>query len=280
MRDQLIGHRPTAAGSPRSRSAYRNGRRRRKPCVGATRGAVAAQLTHALHDHQHGLPVAPDRQTVDTWLTRWLEDSVKPSVRPTTYRSSQQVVDRHLTPGLGRDPLATLTPPPGADLSQRPAPRRTDPHVVSGPGVPADAHAAHGPVHPRCAPAGAQSGDALGSGLAQCRDPGDPAAGHPTGGPAVHAAAGPRRSRQDCHSSAVSAHRGGAQVWPAPRRGSGAPVGGRSRPRSGHAPRTTRAPDGRLDPPARRTEDGAEPTHKHAPGDTRHAAPRASHAPA
>ena len=172
---------------------YRNGRRRRKKCFGATRGAVAAQLTHALHDHQHGLPVAPDRQTVGTLLTRWLEDSVKPSVRPTTYRSYQQLVDLHLTPGLGRYPLAKLTPPPpGADLSQRPAPRRTDPHVVSGPGVPADANAAHGPVHPRCAPAGAQSGDALGSGLAQCRDPGDPAAGHPTGryescGPATSA---------------------------------------------------------------------------------------------
>lgn len=43
---------------------YRNGRRRRKKCFGATPGAVAAQLTQALHDHQHGLPVAPDRQTV------------------------------------------------------------------------------------------------------------------------------------------------------------------------------------------------------------------------
>ena len=90
---------------------YRNGRRRRKKCFGATRGAVAAQLTHALHDHQHGLPVAPDRQTVGTLLTRWLEDSVKPSVRPTTYRSYQQLVDLHLTPGLGRYPLAKLTPP-------------------------------------------------------------------------------------------------------------------------------------------------------------------------
>ena len=90
---------------------YRNGRRRRKKCFGATPGAVAAQLTHALHDHQHGLPVAPDRQTVGTLLTRWLEDSVKPSVRPTTYRSYQQLVDLHLTPGLGRYPLAKLTPP-------------------------------------------------------------------------------------------------------------------------------------------------------------------------
>ena len=39
---------------------YRTGRRRRKKCFGATPGAVAAQLTQALHDHQHGLPVAPD----------------------------------------------------------------------------------------------------------------------------------------------------------------------------------------------------------------------------
>ena len=89
---------------------YRNGRRRRKKFFGATRGAVAAQLTQALHDHQHGLPVAPDRQTVGTFLTRWLEDSVKPSVRPKTYRSYQQLVDLHLKPGLGRYPLAKLTP--------------------------------------------------------------------------------------------------------------------------------------------------------------------------
>ena len=89
---------------------YRNGRRRRKKFFGATRAAVAAQLTQALHDQQHGLPVAPDRQTVGTFLTRWLEDSVKPSVRPTTYRSYQQLVDLHLKPGLGRYPLAKLTP--------------------------------------------------------------------------------------------------------------------------------------------------------------------------
>ena len=89
---------------------YRNGHRRRKKFFGATRGAVAAQLTQALHDHQHGLPVAPDRQTVGTFLTRWLEDSVKPSVRPKTYRSYQQLVDLHLKPGLGCYPLAKLTP--------------------------------------------------------------------------------------------------------------------------------------------------------------------------
>ena len=73
---------------------YRNGRR--KKFFGATRGAVAAQLTQALHDQQHGLPVAPDRQTVGTFLTRWLEDSVKPSVRPTKrWRSSSSTLAVH-----------------------------------------------------------------------------------------------------------------------------------------------------------------------------------------
>lgn len=38
---------------------YRNGRRSRKKFFGATRREVAAKLTQALHDQQHGLPVAP-----------------------------------------------------------------------------------------------------------------------------------------------------------------------------------------------------------------------------
>ena len=86
---------------------YRNGHRCRKKFFGATRSEVAAKLT--LHDQQHGLPVAPDRQTVGAFLTRWLEDSVKPSVRPKTYRSYRQLVDLHLKPGVGRHKLTKLT---------------------------------------------------------------------------------------------------------------------------------------------------------------------------
>ena len=89
---------------------YRNGRRSRKKFFGDTRREVAAKLTQALHDQQHGLPVAPDRQTVGAFLTRWIEDSVKPSVRPKTYRSYHQLVELHLTPGLGRHTLTKLTP--------------------------------------------------------------------------------------------------------------------------------------------------------------------------
>ena len=89
---------------------YRNGHRCRKKFFGVTRGEVAAKLTQALHDQQHGLPVGPDRQTVGDFLARWLQDSVKPSVRPKTHRSYRQMVDLHLKPGLGRHKLTKLTP--------------------------------------------------------------------------------------------------------------------------------------------------------------------------
>ena len=152
---------------------YRNGHRRRKKFFGATRGAVAAQLTQALHDQQHGLPVAPDRQTVGTFLTRWLEDSVKPSVRPKTYRSYQQLVDLHLKPGLGRYPLAKLTPQQvqtflndqhrGGRILKSYQDQESPPAqlagLLAGVGLREDAEPlrgkAHGPVHPRCAPASA-----------------------------------------------------------------------------------------------------------------------------
>ena len=56
------------------------------------------------------LPVAYERQTVGQFLTRWLEDSAKPCIRPSTYRSYEQMVRVHLIPGLGRHPLSKLTP--------------------------------------------------------------------------------------------------------------------------------------------------------------------------
>ncbi|CCF82365.1 phage integrase N-terminal domain-containing protein [Nitrolancea hollandica] len=49
-------------------------------------------------------------QTVAQFLTRWLEDSAKPAIRPSTYRSYEQMVRIHLIPGLGRHLLVKLTP--------------------------------------------------------------------------------------------------------------------------------------------------------------------------
>jgi integrase len=66
---------------------WKNGKRHRKSFYGRTREEVQHKLTKALHDRQRGLPVVEDeKQTVGVFLERWLEESVKPSVRPLTWQ--------------------------------------------------------------------------------------------------------------------------------------------------------------------------------------------------
>jgi integrase len=87
-----------------------NGKRKRKYFYGETRKEVQEQLTKALRDVQQGLPVVTGRLTVEMFLTRWLEDSVKPTVRPRTYEAYQYRVTKHVIPALGRFALDKLTP--------------------------------------------------------------------------------------------------------------------------------------------------------------------------
>src|SRR5262249_32863247 len=55
--------------------------------------------------------IVVERQTVAQFLERWLEDSVKPSVRPLTHEQYRQHVRLYLTPILGRHQLTKLAPP-------------------------------------------------------------------------------------------------------------------------------------------------------------------------
>ncbi len=90
---------------------YKDGRRDRKYFYGRTRREVQEKLTAALRDQQRGLPiVADERLTVGQFLARWLEDVVKPARQPGTYENYAKDVRLHLTPALGRHPLAKLGP--------------------------------------------------------------------------------------------------------------------------------------------------------------------------
>ncbi len=90
---------------------YDGGRRVRKSFYGRTRADVKDLLAKGLRDHQLGLPVARDeRLTVQTFLDRWLRDSVEPSNRARTAQGYGVIVRRHLIPALGRIPLAKLAP--------------------------------------------------------------------------------------------------------------------------------------------------------------------------
>ena len=97
----------------------------RKIFTGATRHEVAEDLTAALRDRDRGINIKPGKQTVGDFLAAWLENTVKPSVRPKTYRSYEQMVRNHLSktvpreewkerkldaiPGLKDVPLSKLT---------------------------------------------------------------------------------------------------------------------------------------------------------------------------
>lgn len=89
---------------------WENGHRRRKYLYGGTRTKVAAALNKALQETAQGLPIAFERQTVAVFLRRWLEDSVKPSVRPLTYQQYHQHVRLYLKPVLGTIGLEKLRP--------------------------------------------------------------------------------------------------------------------------------------------------------------------------
>jgi len=89
---------------------HAGGKRRRKEIHGKTRREVAEKLAAALRARQQGLPIVGERLTLAAFLTRWLEDSARPTLRPRTFASYKMIVNYHLSPALGRVALARLTP--------------------------------------------------------------------------------------------------------------------------------------------------------------------------
>lgn len=75
-----------------------------------TKEEARQKLREALRKQEQGLPVTVKRQTVAQYLDQWLEDAVRPSVRPRTYASYAQMVRLHVKPALGHHQLAQLTP--------------------------------------------------------------------------------------------------------------------------------------------------------------------------
>jgi len=89
---------------------WEDGRRKRKNFYANTAAEVRDLMTKAKADQQKGIPIAIERQTLGDFLTRWLSDSVRPSVRPLTYQQYEQHVRLYLKPSLGKTALAKLSP--------------------------------------------------------------------------------------------------------------------------------------------------------------------------
>jgi integrase len=86
------------------------GGRKRKTIYGKTRKEVQEQLKAALHEQQQGKLVTGPRQIVKQFLTYWLEDVQKPSVRLRTYQRYEMQLRRHILPAIGNMQLSKLAP--------------------------------------------------------------------------------------------------------------------------------------------------------------------------
>jgi len=80
---------------------------KRKSFYAKTRQEAARKLAAALRDHDAGLPVVGDKQTLGQYLATWL-DTMRPNVKPKTYRSYEQLVRVHILPLVGDVPLSKV----------------------------------------------------------------------------------------------------------------------------------------------------------------------------
>lgn len=81
----------------------------RKVFYGKTRKEVKEKLTRVLHEQQQGTLVTAGPQTVEQFLTDWLENTHKRHVRPRTYERYREAVYLHIIPSLGKHQLQKLT---------------------------------------------------------------------------------------------------------------------------------------------------------------------------
>jgi integrase len=86
------------------------GKRRRKYLYGKTRKEVADQLKALHNDQAGGVNVTTDRQTVKTFLARWLTEVAAHRNKLRTWEGYQRIVELYLNPYLGRVLLTKLGP--------------------------------------------------------------------------------------------------------------------------------------------------------------------------
>jgi integrase len=82
---------------------------KRKTLYGKTRREVDEKLTEAKANRDGGLVFDADNMKLGEYLGRWLTDSVRDTVRPTTFERYEQMVRLHIRPVLGQLKLKNLT---------------------------------------------------------------------------------------------------------------------------------------------------------------------------
>lgn len=74
---------------------------KKKYFYGKTRKEVQERINEAAGKVQAGTYREPSKLTVAEWFNNWLNDYMKPSLRPTTWESYKTQIDKHILPALG-----------------------------------------------------------------------------------------------------------------------------------------------------------------------------------
>lgn len=85
-----------------------NGRRMRRKVERKTKHEAARALAQLRKERDAGRDLAKDDPMLKAYLDRWLETSVKPTVKPKTYASYEQAVLLYIKPHLGNVRLSAL----------------------------------------------------------------------------------------------------------------------------------------------------------------------------
>jgi integrase len=83
---------------------------KRRYVSGKNKGETRSALNKARADRDAGFVYDAGKLTVGEYLSRWLTDSVKGTVRRSTFVRYESIVNRHISPTLGRLKLSNLTP--------------------------------------------------------------------------------------------------------------------------------------------------------------------------
>src|SRR5688572_26095289 len=76
-------------------ACYTDAGRKRRTVYGKTKGEVRQKLTEGLADRDKGLSYDGDTVSLQEHLDRWLESSVKGSVKPITYEAYERMCRLH-----------------------------------------------------------------------------------------------------------------------------------------------------------------------------------------
>lgn len=88
----------------------RDGKRRRKVITGKDKGTVQRKLRDAQLALREQGDLPTSGQTVERWLTYWLDNIAVKEIRPKTYEGHSGVIRNHIIPAIGAVRLDKLTP--------------------------------------------------------------------------------------------------------------------------------------------------------------------------